>query len=147
MERAATALSGTDELRCAQIRLAFIYDMVAAKAASTRTCPGPYWRKRPEIQEAIAALNKQGKTKRARYDLSQTECIKHNQPGGVGGAASFDRCYTGPPRTHAIDKEDTRRILCENCGQLLNRDRKNKVLILEDPEAKEPLAEEEEDVF
>lgn len=132
VERATAALSSPDEIRLAQIRMAFIYDALAAKSAATRTCPGPYWRKRPEVQEAMDALNKQGKTKRPRYDLTQTECAKH-QHASLEGA--FERCYVGPPRDHPlVDKDDARRTLCENCGQLLNRDRQNKVL----PQAPSP---------
>lgn len=123
LEREVATLCDADELRLAQIRLTFIYDALTEKVQTTRTCPGPYWRRRPEVQEAITVLNKQGKTKRARFDLSQTECAKYAQVGG------FERSYIGPPRTHASDGEDTRRTLCENCGQLLTRDRQNKVVL------------------
>ena len=123
VERTTQTLVNADEIRLAQIRLAFIYDALAAKAAATRTCPGPYWRRRPEVQEAIQGLNGKAKTKRRRFDLTQVECTKYGAAGG-----DFVRCYIGPPRTHEVDKDDTRRILCENCGQLLKRDRKNKVV-------------------
>lgn len=132
LDQAVAALSNPDELRLAQIRMAFIYDTLAERTAATRTCPGPYWRKRPEVQEAMIALNKQGKTKRPRYDMSEMttpECAKYQ----VGSARGFERSYIGPPRNHpTAEGLDTRRTLCENCGQLLNRDRQNGVLVEKD---------------
>lgn len=142
LDQAVAALSNADELRLAQIRLAFIYDALAERAAATRTCPGPYWRKRPEVQEAMEALNKQGKTKRPRYDMNEVaspECAKYHQAGTRG----FERSYIGPPRDHpTAEGTDTRRTLCENCGQLLNRDRQNGVLAVAEKTQKE---EQEED--
>ena len=112
-----------DDLRLLQIRLAFLYDAVATRVAQGRTCPGPYWRARPSVQEAMGKLPGRTGSKRARFDLTEDSSLECRRYGPGTGKMGFERCYVGPPRTEPSDGEDTRRTLCENCGQILRRDR------------------------
>lgn len=124
VEKIESAIPGLapDECRLLQIRLALLYDAATQAATRTLSCPGLYWRRRPEVREAIE--QRRESNKRFRLDVEQTDCPHAENPT----AATWARHYVGPPRERPPDGADTRRALCDMCGQVYGRDKKKGLL-------------------
>lgn len=111
-----------DDLYLLQIRVAQLYDQVALRAAARRTCPGRYWRQRASVVAAIGERSAQ--LKRSKFNTEDLDCPH------APGKASFARHHIGPPRERPLDGSDTRRLLCDTCGQACDRDRKQGLIVV-----------------
>lgn len=115
--QAALAQLEPDEARLMQIRLASLYDAGSHNAQQTRLCPGLYWRAWPEFGAAMQEYRKYNK--RSRIEEDGEHACPHEPT-----AATWVRHQHGPPRQRPHDGADTRRALCDTCGQVYGRDKK-----------------------
>lgn len=107
LERSVASLNSRERADACSAWLALMdaADRVETLLASTRACPGPYWRRTMDVQSL-----KKRKTKKA--PTYECKASTRHQP-------TFARAEYGPLREDGGD-----RMLCDACAQIWHKDQK-----------------------